>query len=154
MTTRKPSKQAAEEASLDRRREIYKLRMRGIPPRAIARLLGETRRTIDDDLEQIKKDAANRARNADVHEVVGEAVHFYNEIEYQALTLYHEAEKEQDQRAFIETALRAEQQKLWIMFVTGIIPTEATKHDIQRFKEHALAELAQRPRTRGEGERH
>lgn len=106
---------------MERRLEVFRLKMRGLAHAAIARSLQVTRNTIIRDANWIKEHLREIATQADKFDVMGEAMSELEEIKKQALFYASETENPQARNNFLLTSITALEKRVRLMMDAGII---------------------------------
>lgn len=145
MLTKKPS----SEQTLERRLEVFRLKMRGLSHVAIARSLQVSRNTILRDAGWIKDHLREIATNADKFDVLGEAMSELEEIKKQALFYANETENPQARNNFLLTSITALEKRVRLMMDAGIIDAApiGVNLSVEEVKKMSTEELLQRRAT-------
>jgi len=115
---------------LERRRMIVlDMKMRGMRPNGIAKVLKVHRNTILRDMKWLRKNRAMRLEEDPPMEQTGDLISLYEEIAMQAIQSSHVAETEATKASFMQVALKALDLKAKLMLDTGLIQKAPEKHE-------------------------
>ena len=117
-------KPSAEE-TLERRLEVFRLKMRGLKNSAIAREMNVNRKTIIRDSKWIQVHLRELATSADKFEEIGKAMAKLEEIEKEAMYQFNETENVHAKNNFLMTARTAIIDRAKMMMDAGIIDRAA-----------------------------
>jgi len=127
----KPAKASREEIE-DRRKQVGRLRMRGLGYRSIAKLLGVGFMTVKRDLEAIREDNKKRVSAFEQEQHLGESLSVFEECELRAWQDYHEAGAGTIQRKhFLDTIQDARNNQIKLLTDVGLISKEPAKVDVR-----------------------
>lgn len=123
---------ASREEIEDRRKQVGRLRMRGLGYRSIAKLLGVGYLTIKRDLEAIREDNKKRVSAFEQEQHLGESLSVFEEVELRAWQDYHEAQGGSIQRKhFLDTIQDARNNQIKLLTDVGLVSKEPTKVDVR-----------------------
>jgi predicted transcriptional regulator len=105
----------------EKQKLIARLRMRGLSQEAIANVVGVSQVWISKELKRIKEWQAERGRDVNQEEVVGNAASLYEEVEYRAWELYHSAEEIADKAKSLAVIMQAREKQTKLLMDLGLI---------------------------------
>ena len=124
----------------DRRREVEKLRLRGLSATAISKLLNVSQKTIYRDLEVIRETNLSLVSVTEKDEHLANALTRYREVEERAWAEYHSAPEGTPVRIKALDLIRVTQSdKIKALRDTGFIQTQAQQVEVR--VEHKLEEV-------------
>jgi predicted transcriptional regulator len=105
----------------ERQKLVARLRMRGLSQDAIANVVGVSQSAISHELAAIKKWQAERGRNVDQAEVVGNTASLYEEVEYRAWELYHATIEIGEKAKALAVVMQAREKHTKLLMDLGLI---------------------------------
>ena len=105
----------------ERQKLVARLRMRGLSQDAIANVVGVSQSAISHELAAIKKWQAERGRNVDQAEVVGNTASLYEEVEYRAWELYHATTEIGEKAKSLAVVMQAREKHTKLLMDLGLI---------------------------------
>jgi len=113
---------ASKEEIEERRKQVARLRMRGLGYRAIGKLLSVGHMTIKRDLEAIRENNKEKVTTLDRSEHVGESLSVFEEVELRAWQDYHTAQAGSQQRQkFLAEVQEARKNQTRLLTDLGVV---------------------------------
>jgi len=119
------------EAIEQRRHMVGEMMLRGMPLVTIAKMLNVHRNTILNDAKELKRASRASITHMDPISEIAETVEKLKMLGAEAVVQYHQADRPQAKNAFLNTARAIETDKMKILMLTGLVPSEVAKNVIE-----------------------
>jgi len=127
----RPPAKASKEEIEDRRKQVARLRLRGLGYRSIAKILNVGHMTIKRDLEAIREENKRRVSGFEHAQMIGESLSVFEEVELRAWQDYHDADKGSVQRRqFLDVIQNARNNQIKLLTDIGLVSKEPHKVDV------------------------
>ena len=105
-----------------RRRQVWELKLRGMPHGTMAKVLGVSANTITQDIQAIRQNHSKYVKGIDVDSEFGDALAKFDHLFNAAILEYSAASKKSEKASFMHLANASLEKKLKFMMDTGMVP--------------------------------